>query len=140
MKRATVIRGRIETHGEGLGTPNEELVLHRAREIAITNGRLPEQVNETDLQQARQELEMAENASPDAQEEENLVPREGPFGVSSGTAARKKLPTDEQTFPEDLVQEGVEEAAHERMMAGNEESRRRDKNFEDQLPEGAEEG
>ena len=56
------------------------------------------------------------------------------MGVSSGRAARTKIATDEEVLPEDLVQEGVEEAAHDRMVAGNKESRRRDKNFEDQLP------
>ncbi len=137
MKKANVIHGRIEEHGQGLGTSDEDLVRKRAREIAVTNGRRAEEVDQRDLDQARQELEMAQNALPNSveeEEEEAFTPREGPMGVSSGRAARTKIATDEEVLPEDLVQEGVEEAAHDRMVAGNEESRRRDKNFEDQLP------
>ena len=33
---------------------------------------------------------------------------------------------DEQTFAEDLVKEGVEEATHDTMLAGSEQSARRD--------------
>jgi hypothetical protein len=47
---------------------------------------------------------------------------------------RTKSATDEQTLAEDLVTEGVEEAAHEHMVEGNRQSRRRDKHFDDQLP------
>jgi len=136
MRRANIIHGRIEEHAQGLGTATEEMVRERAAEIAITNGRRPEQLTQADIDQARLELENAQNAPPpDAEEEEEaLVPREGPMGVSSGHAARTKLATDEQALPEDLVAEGVEEATHERMVEGNKESRRRDERFEDQLP------
>src|SRR5687767_5454977 len=110
--RANVIRGRIEEHGEGLGTSDEALVLKRAKEIAVTNGRRAQQVNASDLGQARLELEGAQNAPRTSveEEEEDFTPREGPMGISSGRAARTKLPTDEQAVPEDLVAEGLEEA------------------------------
>ena len=63
MKKANVIHGRIEEHGEGLGTSDEDLVRKRAREIAVTNGRRAEEVDQRDLDQARQELEMAQRST-----------------------------------------------------------------------------
>src|SRR5689334_13828044 len=123
MKKANVIRGRIEEHGLGFGTPDEELVRARAREIALTNGRLADQFNQADFEQAKLELESAQNAPTDTPEESDEFPlRDGPPNVSSGEMARVKTPTDEQTLPEDLVAEGVEEADHKRMVEGNLES------------------
>ncbi len=139
MKRANVIRGRIEEHAEGLGTPTEQLVEQRAREIAVTNGRTAEQVTEADREQARLELEGAQNGPPLQDEEARaFVPRDMPPEVSPGQVARTRQPTDEQSLPDQLVEEGVEEAAHDRMVEGNRTSRRRDKRFEDQLPDNGE--
>jgi hypothetical protein len=136
MKKADVIRGRIERHGKGLGTVDEDLVRQRAREIAVTNGRQPEQFNQSDWEEARLELLATQGGPPETVEEEGaqVAPREGPFGVSTGTTARKRVPSDEQMYPDQLVAEGVEEADHERMVEGNRESRKRDANFDDQLP------
>ena len=136
MKKGSIIKGRIEQHGVGHGLSNEDMARERAREIAITNGRKPEQFTEADLQQAREELQAAQHALPETveDEQEEFTPREGPIGVTSGSAARTKLATDEQTLPEELVREGVDEATHELMVEGNQESRRRDENFDDQLP------
>jgi hypothetical protein len=112
------------------------LVRARAKEIAITNGRPADQFNEADLEQARQELEVAQRAPSESDEPDDQVAlRDGPFNVSEGEMAQAKLPTDEQTLPEDLVAEGVEEAAHDQMVAGNQQSKRRDKHFTDQLPD-----
>jgi len=136
MKRANVIRGRIETHAEGLGTPTEEMVRKRAREIAVTNGRRPDQYNEDDWKAARQDLEGAQNAPESEDEDEKqFVLRDLPLDPSTGRSAPTRVPTDEQTLPDQLVAEGVAEATHEQMVEGNRESRRRDKRFEDQLPE-----
>jgi hypothetical protein len=135
MRKANTIRGRIEQHGQGLGTPDAALLERRAREIAVTNGRRAEDFNQADLTQAREELQDSQKTPPETveDEQEEVAPREGPI-VSSGRAARTRVPADEQTLPEDLVEEGVEEATHEHMVEGNKQSRRRDENFEDQLP------
>jgi hypothetical protein len=140
MKRANYIRGRIESHSKGFGTADEDILRVRAREIAITNGRRPEDFNQADLDEARQELEAVHNASDDPRAhdeegtEEEVPPRDGPSDINAGKAAPTKAATDEQTFPEQLVEEGVDEATHERMMEGNRDSQRKDRNFEDQLP------
>jgi len=134
MKRANVIRGRIEEHGEAVGIVDEEMVRQRAREIAITIGRSPNEVTEADLNQARAALEAVQNAPSDEAEQSAAVVRDGPPG-SPGRSAPTKLPTDEQTVAEDLVAEGLDEAAHEQMVAGNQSSRNKDRNLEDQLPD-----
>jgi hypothetical protein len=133
--KANVTQGRIEEHGEGLGTATEDLVRARAREIALTNGRRADDFTEADLQQARAELEGAQNAPDRADQDNAYVPRDEPPDVSRGKVARTKRPADEQAYPDQLVHEGTGEAAHDQMRAGNAESRRRDANFEDQLPE-----
>jgi hypothetical protein len=136
MKRANRIQSRIEEHGKGLGTADDDLVNSRAREIAITNGRRGDQITTADLDQARQELR-ARNAPLDPADdhsEEELASREGLMGVSTGRSARIRPARDEQTQAEDLVAEGLEEAAHEQMVEGNRISRQRDQAFDDQLP------
>jgi hypothetical protein len=139
MRKANIIRGKILSHGEGVGTTDEQMVQERAREIAITNGRQAHEVNKADLEQAREELMGVQNApvnEPDADEDESahvLIPRGDPLG-SEGEAAPTKRATDEQSFPEQLAYEGVEEAAHDRMVEGNKESLRRDSTYSDQLP------
>lgn len=137
MRKANVIRGRIQQGGEGVGLPDEEVLRRRAIEIAVTNGRRPNQVSEADFEQAREELRAAQNApvnSLNEEEQEPTMSRDALLGVSSGHATRVKQATDEQALPADLVQEGLEEAAHDQMVEGNKLSRTRDKSYDDQLP------
>ncbi|MHC1763038.1 MAG: hypothetical protein AB9869_01845 [Verrucomicrobiia bacterium] len=139
MRKANVIRGRIQQGGEGFGTPDEAVLRRRAIEITVTNGRRPDQVSEADFEQAREEFRAAQNApvtSPDEEEQEPTMSRDALLGVSSGRAARVRQATDEQALPEVLVQEGLEEAAHDQMVEGNKQSRTRDKSYDDQLPSG----
>ena len=135
MKRVNNPQRRIEEHSQGFGTPTEETVRARAREVAQTNGRRPDEFNEEDLAQARQELEGAQDAFPQTvvAEQDQFVVGDGPVG-SAGRAAPTKPAPDEQTVPEELVAEGVDEAAHDEMREGNRESRRRDERYQDQLP------
>ena len=135
MRKANVIRGRIEQHAKALGTVTPEMVEDRAREIALTNGRLADQFTQADLDQARAELQAAQHAPPEPAQDEDLdySPQED-ASVPPNHQAPTKLATDEQTLPEDLVREGAEEAAHEQMVAGNVESRRRDNQYGDHLP------
>ncbi|MFO1500260.1 MAG: hypothetical protein U1G07_18040 [Verrucomicrobiota bacterium] len=137
MRRANIVKGRIEEHGQGLGEPNEALVQARAREIAVTNGRQPNQSTAADVAQAREELTAAQNG-PDtssAVSDEELLPfPDAAIGEGRSQMARTKTATDEQELPAELVQEGVEEANHEQSVEGNRASRRKDERFDDQLP------
>lgn len=119
--------GRIEQHNAGLGEVSAAQIEVRAGELARSDGR--REPNEGDFQQARQELEGAVGP-PGAPEEvqgqlEEVVAWDQPVHASGTRAPRVGL-DDENTAPEQLVQEGVEEADHDRRLAsaddGEEES------------------
>jgi hypothetical protein len=56
--------GRFSEHAKGLGTVTEEMVRQRAAEIAVINGRREDLIIESDLEQARRELQGREGSEP----------------------------------------------------------------------------
>src|ERR1051325_11137021 len=116
--KAHVGGGRMEENGHPLGLANQDDVVRRAREIAETNGRLPEEYTEADLQQAKHEFVGLHSEDIDV---DDLTP---PPQVTEWTEVLEpddnKTPTktasDEQTAAERLVEEGVDEAAHDQML------------------------
>jgi len=126
MKENRVEKGRFTEQGHGLGTVTREMVLKRARELALINGR--EQVLETDFAQAKRELTSEEHLTPEPDRMENLSEDERWKPVAEGPAKEApKVPApDEQTFAEKLVEEGVEDAEHDQMTKAARESLRRD--------------
>lgn len=128
MKRDQIEEGRISDRSQGVGTVTWEMVRHRAREIAIINGRSPHQVLDSDFDQARRELTGEDEISPKEKIIESLPESErwDPVPGSMGRKAPKYPPDDEQTENEKLVQEGVEDAEHDQMLRGSEEEARRD--------------
>src|SRR5258707_15490290 len=68
MKRNLDEEGKIVEHSKGIGTVNRGMVLTRARELALINGRFPNEVSQSDWEQAKREL----------LGEEGLVPTETP--------------------------------------------------------------
>jgi hypothetical protein len=137
MSSANRVRGRIEIHGKGAGTPDESLVMNRAREIAVTNGRPADGFTQNDLDQAMEELVAAQNepATEDTLVEPSMEYDPGADLAGHSHQAPTKRATDEQAYPEQLVAEGVDEAAHDRAVEGNKESARKDQHYEDQLPQ-----
>lgn len=121
MKATQTIKGRISGGFNGIGTVTPDMVEQRAREIALINGRAAEEFNEADLEEAKAELTGA--GALDEQREEESAPGVGSLrDVVPGSAGHKneaKLPSDEQRVPEQLVQEGVDEAEHHLMLAGS---------------------
>ena len=109
---------KISDHFAGLGTVTRDMVEKRAREIAMINGRAPDKFTQTDFWEAKQELTGAVVDST-AREEEAIETTTGRDG-NPGTTAHQ-TPTrsarDEQTVAEELVQQGLEEAEHEQMVA-----------------------
>jgi hypothetical protein len=129
----------MEEHTRGMGTPDLGVLEARAKEIALTKGREPGQFTEADLDEARQELTGA--PAPDneilSNEPRPYIPLGVPPGASQGQSAPTTSVPDEQQTTQALVDEGVEEATHDEMMEGNQESRRRDEAFEDQPGSGS---
>src|SRR5687768_6773180 len=121
MKATQTIKGRISGRFDGLGTVTPEMVEQRAKEIALINGRVAEDFNEADLEEARAEM-TGDFALADQREEEPGAAAATLRDVVPGTSGHKiapKLPSDEQRVTEQLVQEGVDEAEHHQMLAGS---------------------
>ena len=115
-------------HSKAVGNVTWGMVRHRARELAIINGRSQEEVLDADFEQARRELTGEDDISPQQMVIESL-PESERWDPVPGTAGRRapKIPADEeQSEQEKLFQEGVNEAEHDQMLRGSEEEARRD--------------
>lgn len=124
MKQDQIEEGRISDHSKGLGTVTREMVEQRAREIAIINGRPADHVSPIDYSQAKREL-MGQNFVKPAEDEIPENERWDPVHGSHGEKAIDVAAHDEQSDAEKLVEEGMAEAEHERMLEGTRESLRR---------------
>lgn len=120
--------GRFSEYAHGLGTVTEEMVRQRAAELALINGRPAGQVLDSDLDEARRELTGQSGLVPSPTAAEQL-PEEEREAVpeSVGRKAPAVQATDEQTFAEKLVEEGVEDAEQDHMVEGTRRSQREDR-------------
>jgi hypothetical protein len=112
------LHGKIDLHGNGLGVPSPELVKKRAREIAMIDERNPDEFTEADWNQAKKELLGSEpEAAPEVTEEVGgeLSERDDIAGAS-GRRAPKNGFDEEETLGEELVSDGINEAAHDQML------------------------
>lgn len=118
MKNTGENSGRISDHFRGLGTVTRETVEKRAKEIAIINGHAPHDFTKNDWAQAKHEL-LGDNLEMEEEEPAAALTRwdEGP--ETSGHRVENSPPLDEQTVAEHLVEEGLEEANHDRMLKGS---------------------
>jgi hypothetical protein len=112
------IHARVERHSSGIGTVTPAMVERRAREIAAIDGRSAREVRDEDRATARAEL--LGNARPlDAEApEDSINGARRPDGTpgSTGQHTENITPKDDQNTIE-LVEEGVEEAEHDQMLA-----------------------
>ncbi len=110
--------GKISVHGNGVGAPNTEMVEKRAREIALIDERNPEEYTDADWDRARKELSGSETVTPadDTNEIiEGISDRDSVPGESGHRAARTGFDEDE-SVGEQLVTDGLEDAAHDQMV------------------------
>lgn len=115
--------GKFVTGAKGMGTVTKGMVIRRAKEIAVANGRNGNDYRQDDYDQARRELvgfsdeeETLENSN-----EPSTGAWLGPAG-DTGKKTPVRGAADEQQLGEKLVREGKNEAAHHQMVAGNQES------------------
>ena len=113
--------GKIEVHGEGLGVASPDAVEKRAREIAMIAERDPDDFTDADWAQARRELlgTQAHNAPEETEENAEVV--EEWNVVASSTGHRAPRGEDEENLGEQLVADGIEEAAHDQMLEARKE-------------------
>lgn len=129
MREENNKEGRFSQHGHGLGTVTEEMVRQRAAELALVNGRAPGQILDSDIEEARRELTGRETLVPTPPPAEELTEdqRWQPVAESTGSMAPTVRASDEQTFAEQLVEEGMEDAEQDSMVQGTRESQHRDR-------------
>lgn len=113
--------GKYIARATPLGTVTEGMLIKRAKEIAVTNGRNGNDYTPEDLDEARRELVGFPNTEPAEAEAPDTGGWLGEAG-DKGDPAPTRPAKDEQTFGEDLVKEGVEEATHHQMLVGNQTS------------------
>jgi hypothetical protein len=122
MKRFTRMDGqggKISEHFQGVGTITRDMVLERARELARINGH--EHHTEDDWQQAKAELMGIHSIDPGSEQEDaiNALTRWDEDPGTSGHHVENQPIPDEQTYAEQMVQDGASEAEHERMVQGS---------------------
>lgn len=119
--------GKFVVGAKPLTTVTDDMVIKRAKEIAVINGRNGNDFTPGEYDQAKRELTGFPNT--DAAEVEAQAPATGEWLGEAGDPGQRtpvRAAKDEQTFAEDLVKEGVEEATHHTMLAGSERSARKD--------------
>jgi hypothetical protein len=119
--------GKFVVGAKPLNTVTEGMVIKRAKEIAVINGRNGNEFTADEYEQARRELVGYPNT--DTEDLEAQAPETGEWLGEAGDRGQKapvRPAKDEQTIAEDLVKEGVDEATHHTMLAGSERSARKD--------------
>lgn len=111
---------RIETHGSGIGAPSEEAVEQRAQELAQLQGRNPEAVTADDRKRAWQELhgESIDLSTDEVHADRVASSNPTDIAVETGHQGQVAKPADEQQIMEQEIKEGMREAEHERLVAG----------------------
>jgi hypothetical protein len=110
--------GKIDLHGNGLGVPSPATVERRAREIALIDERNPDEFTEEDWRQAKNELlGLAGPHAPEVDDEvEGELSERDDIPGASGHRSPKNAFADEEAVGEELVTDGIEEAAHDQMV------------------------
>ena len=113
--------GKISLHGNGLGAPSPDEVEKRAREIALIAERDPDEFTDADWDQARRELLGVQATTPPEETPENAEVVEEWNMVASSSGHRAPRVEDEENLGEQLVSDGLEEAAHDQMVEARKE-------------------
>jgi hypothetical protein len=129
MKQNQIEEGRLSDRGEGLGTVTKKMVMKRAREIAVINGRSAKNVLDSDVDEARRELQGEDEMHPQPTATENLPEdkRWDPVPASEGRQAPTVPAPDEQTFAEKLYDEGVADAEHDQEIQATRDELKKDR-------------
>ena len=117
MKITRPVSGKIFTHEEAMGTPSSESVRHRALELAVIDGRAAP--NEQDWKRAFLELHGGHhdlNALGDESEMLGGMSETDRVAPSLGRRLHEEEIDGGESLGEELIAEGIEEAAHDQML------------------------
>ena len=132
MKTSQLQEGLIAENFAGIGTVTRDMVLARARELAIINGHSPDHVLESEFEQAMREMTGGSDIDPKEEAVESMPESErwNPVPGSEGLQAPEFSDADEddegRSQSERLVEEGVQEAEHDQMLQAARAARKKD--------------
>lgn len=109
------MHAKILQHSSGLGLVDPETVRRRAMEIATINGRSAGEYTEGDWSVAKCELQGGNHALA-ASEDTSIFPGHGLVAGTRGRRQPRYGDGGEETVGEELVAEGLDEAAHDQML------------------------
>jgi hypothetical protein len=113
--------GKISVHGNGFGAPSPDEVEKRAREIALIAERDPDEFTDADWDQARLELLGAQASNAPEEDDKNADVVEEWNGVAGSKGHHAPRIEDDENLGEQLVEDGLEEAAHDQMVEARKE-------------------
>lgn len=113
--------GKITLHGDGLGAASPDMVEKRAREIAMIAERDADEFTDADWDQARRELLGTQDSNAPEETDENAEVVEEWNVVASSRGHRAPRVEDEENLGEQLVADGIQEAAHDQMVEARKE-------------------
>jgi hypothetical protein len=133
MEENPLTKGSLTSNFSGIGTVTAEMVLKRARELALINGHSPEHVSKSEFEQAKRELTGGEDIDPEEAALEEVAESEPGDSLrgSDGLKARENSDEDEdsegRSETELIVEGGVSEAEHDQMLKAAKAAAKKDK-------------
>lgn len=121
MKTNPLKQGLLTENSAGIGTVTRKMVRTRAVELAVIDGRSPEEVSESDWEQAKRELTGEPETDPkealleSAPETDRWNPVAGSAGQKMGVNPSADEDAEGRSDNERLVEEGIEGAEHDQM-------------------------
>jgi len=122
MKTNPQKQGALTERATAIGPATRKMVLTRAREIAVINGRSSHEMLESDWAQAKRELTGQPELDPKtvrleaAPESERWDPVPGSTGHKVPAAASEDEDDEGRSANERLVEAGIAEAEHDQMV------------------------
>jgi len=122
MKTNPLKDGALTENSTGLGTVTPMMVRRRAGELALMDGRSPDQPSKSDWDQARRELTGEPEADPNEAALETVSGSERGDPVPASTGRKLAVPSSDdeddegRSDNERLVEEGVAGAEHDQML------------------------
>lgn len=122
MNKNPLNKGVLTKSGVGIGPVSRKMIRERAMELALISGRLPQDANKSDLEQATRELTGGPEKSPKraimdaASEADRWNPFPGSSGHQTPNSPSEEEDSEGRSKEAQLFAQGVKEAAHDQML------------------------
>jgi hypothetical protein len=132
MKIDPLKEAALIINSTGVGTVTHKMVRERAVELAVIDGRTAQEVSKSDWEQAKRELTGGSDMDPKealletAPESERWDPVSGSTGDIVTVPSIDGEDDEGRSFNERLVEEGMLEAEHDRMLQAAREAKKAD--------------